>query len=227
MLFDLRSRGRRRAVRVIYAGLAVLMFGGLVLFGVGAGNGLGGLLNAFTNQGSSGAQNQAITQALKSARKEVAENPTSAAAQGNLVQALWIAAGEGSNYNSTTGAYTASGKQYLSEATQAWEKYQTMTSTPSIGIATIAGRSYALTGDYAGAAGAWEGVTLTEPTSAVAYFCFAASSYAAKQTRKGDLAAAQTVKLAPELQRLSIKEELKSARTSPSVAKELVSAQCS
>ena len=50
MLFDLRSRGRRRAVRVIYVGLAVLMFGGLVLFGVGAGNGLGGLLNAFTNQ---------------------------------------------------------------------------------------------------------------------------------------------------------------------------------
>ena len=53
MLFDLRSRGRRRTVQVVYLGLALLMGGGLVLFGVGAGNGNGGLLNAFTGNGSS------------------------------------------------------------------------------------------------------------------------------------------------------------------------------
>ena len=48
MLFDLRSRGRRRTVQAVYLGLAVLMGGGLVLFGVGAGNSFGGILNAFT-----------------------------------------------------------------------------------------------------------------------------------------------------------------------------------
>ena len=55
MLFDLRSRGRRRTVQGVYLGLALLMGGGLVLFGVGAGNGFGGILNAFTGGGSSSA----------------------------------------------------------------------------------------------------------------------------------------------------------------------------
>ena len=50
MLFDLRSRGRRRTVQAVYLGLAVLMAGGLVLFGVGAGNGFGGLLGDFKNE---------------------------------------------------------------------------------------------------------------------------------------------------------------------------------
>jgi hypothetical protein len=46
MLFDLQSPGRRTAVKVIYTALAVVMRGGLVLFGVG-GNPSGGLLDAF------------------------------------------------------------------------------------------------------------------------------------------------------------------------------------
>ena len=53
MLFDLRSRGRRRTVQAVYLFLAILIGGGLVLFGVGAGNGLGGLLNGLTGSGSS------------------------------------------------------------------------------------------------------------------------------------------------------------------------------
>src|SRR5271165_3590009 len=109
MLFDLRSRGRRRTVQVIYIGLAVLMFGGLVLFGVGAGNGLGGLLNAFTNGGSTGAQTQAVSQALKAAEKQARDNPSSPASVANLLQAQWIAANQSPNLNATTGAYSSSG----------------------------------------------------------------------------------------------------------------------
>ena len=66
MLFDLRSRGRRRTVQGVYLVLAILLGGGLVLFGVGAGNGLGGLLNAFTGGGSSGAQKPVVSQQEKS-----------------------------------------------------------------------------------------------------------------------------------------------------------------
>ena len=62
MLFDLRSRGRRRTVQVVYLGLAILFGGGLILFGVGTGSG-GGLLNAFTGNGSSSSQNSAVTAA--------------------------------------------------------------------------------------------------------------------------------------------------------------------
>ena len=71
MLFDLRSRGRRRTVQAVYLGLAILMGGGLVLFGVGAGNGLGGLLNAFTGKGSTAGQTAAISQEEKAAIKAV------------------------------------------------------------------------------------------------------------------------------------------------------------
>ena len=49
MLFDLRGRGRRATVRVIYIGLAVLLGVGLVGFGIGGGFGGGGLLSAATN----------------------------------------------------------------------------------------------------------------------------------------------------------------------------------
>src|SRR5215212_5549065 len=51
MLFDLRGR-RRRAVQVTYLMLALLMGGGLVLFGVG-GDVSGGLVDAFKGGGGS------------------------------------------------------------------------------------------------------------------------------------------------------------------------------
>ena len=48
MLFDLRGRGRRRTVQVIYLSLAILMGGGLVLFGIGSSSS-GGLFDAFSS----------------------------------------------------------------------------------------------------------------------------------------------------------------------------------
>src|ERR687890_339893 len=48
MLFDLRGAGRRTTVKVVYLTLAVLMGGGLVLFGIG-GDVSGGLVDAITN----------------------------------------------------------------------------------------------------------------------------------------------------------------------------------
>ena len=45
MLFDLRGRGRRRTIQVIYASLALLMGGGLIFFGIGGATS-GGLFDA-------------------------------------------------------------------------------------------------------------------------------------------------------------------------------------
>ena len=52
MLFDLRGSGRRTTVKVVYLTLAVLMGGGLVLFGIG-GDVSGGLVDAITDNGGS------------------------------------------------------------------------------------------------------------------------------------------------------------------------------
>src|SRR5690349_21638945 len=113
MLFDLRSRGRRRTVRIIYGGLALLMFVGLVGVGVGAGNGVGGILNAFTGNGSTTAQKQVISQQERQALRATRADPSNAAAWGQLLQARWTAAGQGANYDAATGTYTASGKREL------------------------------------------------------------------------------------------------------------------
>ena len=156
MLFDLRSRGRRRTVQVIYLGLAMLMLFGLVLFGVGAGNGFGGLLNAFTNGGSGNGQTQVVSQQLKSALKATKNDPSSAAAWASLVQAQYIEANEGTDYNATTGTFDAAGKQMLANATQSWQRYVSLTQTPSADVAILAARAYAQLAQYAGEAGAWE-----------------------------------------------------------------------
>src|ERR1700760_554951 len=106
MLFDLRSRGRRRTVQAVYLGLAIILGGGLVLFGVGAGNGLGGLLNAFNGSGSNSGQTQAVSQQVKSAIKTTQENPQSAAAWAALVQARWSnATSNSADYNASTGQF--------------------------------------------------------------------------------------------------------------------------
>src|ERR1700746_2816495 len=115
MLFDLRSRGRRRTVQAVYLGLAIVLGLGLVLFGVGAGNGLGGLLNAFTGNGSGSNQSSVVSAQETSALKAVKADPNSAAAWSQLLQARWSTAGQSGNYNSTTGTFTASGKKKLAE----------------------------------------------------------------------------------------------------------------
>jgi hypothetical protein len=223
MLFDLRSRGRRRAVQVIYAGLAVLMFGGLVLFGVGAGNGFGGLLDAFTGGGSSGAQNQVVSQAVRNAEKHANENPTSQAAWAALIQAQYVAASQGSNVNSATGTYTSSGKQLLEDATRSWEHYLTLTHTPRPDLAILAARAYGQLGHYAGEANAWEAYTIAQPNTAKGFECLAAAAYAAKQTRKADLAASRALALVGRQQpveKLTVKQTLQAAKTSPLIAQE-------
>jgi hypothetical protein len=218
MLFDLRSRGRRRTVQAVYLGLAVLMGGGLVLFGVGAGNGFGGILDAFTGNGSSGAQKQAISQHEKAALRETRLRPSDPAGWSSLVQARWENAGQGSNYDTATGTFTSSGKRELTLLTQAWQRYLQLVKKPDSNLAVLAARAYAQLGNYAGEASAWEIQTLANPSEAKGFECLAASAYAAKQTRKGDLAAAKALSMLPKASQLAVKQQLLQAKTNPQIA---------
>jgi predicted Zn-dependent protease len=219
MLFDLRSRGRRRTVQVVYLGLALLMGGGLVLFGVGAGNGIGGLLNAFTGTGSSGAQSQVVSQQEKSALRQTELHPTDPAGWAALVSARWASASSDSgDYNSTTGVFTATGKKELAATTAAWQRYVQLIKSPDPNLAILAARAYAALGNYSGAASAWEIESLASPNEAKGYECLAVSAYAAKQTREGDLAMAKALSLTPKLSRKALQSEIEAAKTTPSVA---------
>jgi hypothetical protein len=218
MLFDLRSRGRRRTVQGVYLGLALLMGGGLVLFGVGAGNGFGGILNAFTGSGSSGAQKQVVSQQEKDALRLTSLEPNSPNAWSQLVQARWTNAGQGSNYNTTAGTFTASGKKELAATVQAWQRYIQLTKNPDPNVAVLAARAYSALGNYSGEASAWEIETQANPSEAKGFECLAASAYAAKQNRKGDLATAKALSLLPKAQQLTIKSQLQQAKTNPQIA---------
>jgi hypothetical protein len=218
MLFDLRSRGRRRTVQVVYLGLAVLIGGGLILFGVGTGSGTGGLLNAFTGNGSGNAQSQAISQQEKNADKQVKVNPNNAAAWGELVSARWADAATGSNYNSTTGAFSAVGKKELAGTTDAWEHYSSLTKQPNPNLAILAARAYGNLGNYSAEANTWEIVSTADPSSAHGFECLAAAAYAANQTRKGDLALNKALSLTPKLSRATLKSQVQAAKTTPTIA---------
>src|SRR5215217_1581794 len=67
MLFDLRGRGRRRTVQVIYLSLAILMGGGLVLFGIGGATS-GGLFDAISGDGNTSSGTEALERTATTAQ---------------------------------------------------------------------------------------------------------------------------------------------------------------
>jgi hypothetical protein len=194
------------------------MAGGLVLFGVGAGNGVGGLLNAFTGSGSSSAQSQAISSQEKVALKQTRLDPTSPAAWANLVSARWSNASTGSNYNPNTNSFSAGGRKELLNTTTAWQRYTQLTKNPDPNVAILAARAYGALGQYSSEANAWEIQAAANPSAAKGYECLAAAAYAAKQTREGDLALAKALSLVPKASRATLKTEIQAAQTQPTVA---------
>jgi hypothetical protein len=219
MLFDLRSRGRRRTVQAVYLGLALLMGGGLVLFGVGAGNGLGGLLNAFNGSGSSSGQSAAVSSAEKSAIKATQTSPNDPSVWASLIQARWSNASSNSaDFNSSTGQFTTDGKRELTNLTNDWGRYRALVKAPDPDITILAARAYQYLGDYKSATTAWADMAAAEPTTASAFECYAANAYAAGDTRIGDLASAKAVSLVPKAQQALLKSRISEAKTDPSVA---------
>lgn len=219
MLFDLRSRGRRRTVQGVYLGLAILMGGGLVLFGVGAGNGLGGLLNAFTGNGSGSNQGQVVSSQEKAALKAVKADPNSAAAWSGLVQARWTTATD-SDYNQNTQTFTPAGTRKLGQVGQAWQHYIALTKNPDPTVAILAAHAYAKLAQYPNEAAAYQVITASDPTDSTAFECLAVSAYAAKDNRLGDLALNKVLALEPKAQRPTLESQINAAKTQPTVAQQ-------
>ena len=143
MLFDLRGRGRRRTVQVIYLSLAILMGGGLVLFGIGGGTN-GGLFDAIGGSGGSSANVDAVFQKrLDTYNQRLKANPQDAAALIGLTKLHASNASVGENYNQTQQAYTAKGLAELRQASAAWQRYlATKPAKPDADTATQMTQAY-------------------------------------------------------------------------------------
>jgi hypothetical protein len=208
MLFDLQSRGRRSFVKVIYLGLAILMGGGLVLFGIGTGTGGGGLFDAFTGNGSS--TKAQVSNLEKRAAGEVRVNPQNPSAWAHLAQARY----QNADLDQATGQFTKSGRAKLVQAATAWQRYLKLgPQHPDGNLARLMATAYSAAGldEPAQASSAMEIVTETQP-SASSYGALAQVAYAANQMRKGDLAAARAVELSPAAQRRLVRAQLVNAR---------------
>jgi hypothetical protein len=208
MLFDLQSRGRRSFVKVIYLGLAILMGGGLVLFGIGTGTGGGGLFDAFTGGGSS--TKAQVSSLEKRAAAEVRANPQNPTAWALLARARY----QNADLDQATGAFTKSGRVKLQQAAIAWQRYLKLDPQhPDGNLARLMATGYSVVGldNPTQASAAMEIVTETQP-SASSYGALAQVAYAANQMRKGDLAAARAVELSPAAQRRLVRAQLANAR---------------
>jgi len=214
MLFDLRGRGRRNTIKVIYVSLAILMGGGLVFFGIG-GDVSGGLVDAITERGTAGSDGSdrlrdRETQALAATRR----NPRDAAAWAALTRARASLANIGENFDASTNTYTDAGKRKLQGAADAWKRYLSLDPPPeeAAQVAGLIRNAYGPEGlnKPEDAAAAQEVIAEARPTSSN-YANFAVLAYEAGQQRKGDLAKDKALELADKDERENLRGQLESA----------------
>jgi tetratricopeptide (TPR) repeat protein len=215
MLFDLRGRGRRRTIKIVYITLALLMGGGLVLFGIGGGGAMqGGLVDAITGSSGGDTGSERFDKAEKDAAAATRRNPQNAAAWATLARARVQSAGIGDNFDPNSAAYTESGKAKLAQAADAWQRYLALEpKNPDDRVAGLMVRAFDQTGlnRPADAAAAQEIITEARP-SATTYATLAIYAYQAGQTRKGDLARGEALERAPKDERNTLKSSLDQAK---------------
>jgi tetratricopeptide (TPR) repeat protein len=212
MLFDLQGK-RRRLVQGTYLILAVLMGGGLVLFGIGSGSVSGGLFDAITgkNSNGNGSINSTVNKRIKADEKAVQLNPKNTAALADLIRSHYQLATDDADPN--TGAFGTTGKQELAKAANAWQRYVNVATKPNDSLASLMLQAYGQGGldKAAQAAQAAEFVANARP-SAVAYLQLTQYASKAGQKRKADLAGAKAIELAPKSQKKLVKAQVAAAK---------------
>ncbi len=214
MLFDLRGAGRRTTIKIVYLSLAILMGGGLVLFGIG-GDVSGGLVDAITERsGTTDTGTGRYESRVREATRATQADPQDAAAWADLARARYQLAQAGDNFDRNTGQFTAGGKAQLQQATAAWEKHLALNPKQADdGVASLMVQAYSQFGlnEPTKAVGAQEVITEVRPKSAT-FANLAVLAYQAGQTRKGDLATERAVDLADADDRKTLRSELKAAK---------------
>ena len=215
MLFDLRGRGRRRTIKIVYITLALLMGGGLVLFGIGGGGAMqGGLVDAITGTSGGDTGAERFEQRERDSAAATRRDPRDAAAWAALTRARVQAAGIGDNFDPNTATYTESGRAKLEQAAQSWERYLALNpEKPDDRVAGLMVRAFDQTGlnRPADAAKAQEIITEARPSSTT-YATLAIYAYQAGQTRKGDLARNEALERAEKDERNTLKDQLDQAK---------------
>lgn len=221
MLFDLRGRGRRRVVQVIYLSLAILMGGGLVLFGIGSDTS-GGLVDAFSGEdGNNSDADKEIDKQITRAENVALRSPKNPAVWVSLTKLRFQAANIGDGFDQNTSAYTQDGRVRLRAADQSWQRYLALEPrNPDDRVASLMVQAYGAAGinQPAKAVRAQEIVIdgraggLSKEQRSNLFAQLALLAYQAKQDRKGDLAAGRAVELAGTTQKKLLRTQIDQAK---------------
>lgn len=205
MLFDLRGR-RRRVVQVTYLMLALLMGGGLVLFGIG-GDVSGGLFNAFQDDGGGGRADSAIQDRIERQEERLASSPQNAALLQGLVRDYYQLAT--TQQDSAATQFPEDARDELAKAGEYWQRYEDGASgEPNPRTALFALRVFdvgALNRPKEAQRAA--AIIAEDQNDSSSYLQLVAYAALAKDTRTADLAAQKAVDLAPEGQRKAVKQQ--------------------
>ena len=220
MLFDLRSAGRRRTVKGVNLGLALLMFVGVVGFSVGSSGLSGGIVDAITGSSSGGSTDTGQKRLEADVQTAAARTRTAGSEPGawlELAQARLRLANVGDNFDAAQSDYTAAGRRQLTAAGAAWDKYLALKpTTPDESVARQMIQAYLAISKPDKAVATQEVLTEVDPTQQT-FQNLALLSYQAGQIRKGDLAAGKAVDLAPKDQQKDLKSQLDQAKSQAAV----------
>jgi hypothetical protein len=208
MLFDLRGR-RRRAVQATYLMLAVLMGGGLVLFGIG-GDVSGGLVDAFKGGGGSNVDS-ALEDRIDKQEERLQANPRNEAVLQNLVRDYYSLAT--SQRESGSVGFPAEAKDDLRQAGVYWQRYSGVAESPNPGVAGYALQVYDVGGlNRPKEAQKAAAILANEANDTPSYLRLVSYAARAGDTRTADLAGQKAVDLAPKDQQKLIEKQVENLK---------------
>ncbi len=205
MLFDLQGK-RRRVVQGVYLMLAVLMGGGLVLFGIG-GDVSGGLFDAFSDRNGGGSGNEIVEERVDKNEERAKANPQAANPHKELVRDYYSLAIAQAN---DQGVFPADAQDELRKAAQHWNAYlRVEKGQPDASLARVALQVY----DPAALNQPQQAVKVAQVIAAdsddaASYLQLAQYALLAGDKRIEKLASAKAIDLAPANQRKAVREQL-------------------
>lgn len=226
MLFDIRGR-RKRFIQVIYVFLALLLGGGLVLFGIG-GDASGGLGDALGlgNSGSTGTAE--FNEEVEAAEATLATDPENTEALLALARYNYLNGQQDLEVDEETGTQTLTDEATAAfeASVDAWERYLDANKGPiDDGVGALVFRAYtSIAFDSTNPAVVQrrlEGAQRTAEAVAEArpgpnsYLDLASSAYFAGDTKTGERAGEQALKALPEgdeSSRTALEDQLKAAK---------------
>jgi hypothetical protein len=213
MLFDLRGR-RRRAVQVTYLLLALLMGGGLVLFGIG-GSVSGGLLDAFKGGGGGPSGDSALQDRVNREQDRLAKSPQNVALLQNLIRDNYSLAT--SQRDSGTVGFPDDAKDELRKAGAYWQRYvKAAGGEPSPDAARYALQVYDVTAlNQPKEAQKAAAIIAKDSNDVASYLRLVSYAALAGDTRTADLAAKKAVDLAPKAERKQVEKQAEALKKPP------------